>query len=446
MRQLSRRTMIGVCGASFALGAGCLGETEDESDPDSNGNGSWNSFRSGPANAGFVETDGPRTEPEERWTTTLSTGPGTAAIADETAYLAAGSTLQAIGVASGETQWTIDLERERTGSPAVTDTAVVCPTTGGLVVVDRDGADERRIAFDSETASMRVMAQQETRSAVPSSPTVVDGTAYVGTPNGNLVAVELDAAEVTWRSSATVGWTTLSQARQSGSVVSSPAVADGRVIVGTESGIAAFDAADGSNEWTHGTEGAVRSSPAVVDGTVYVGGARPIALTADTGDREWRSGDAFAAMTGRWTERRGGVRRLQKQATMEPSVAVADDVVVVSDPGEQLVALDRSDGSTEWELTLERAEFRRLAATSSEPSARAEPMATQIAPSWSSPAIAGDVVVVGTSQGIVAASLADGDELWRFPTARRVVASPAAAAGTVVVGDSGGTVYALAEP
>ena len=114
---------------------------------------------------------------------------------------------------------------------------------------------------------------------------------------------------------------------------------------------------------------------------------------------------------------------------MEPSAAVADELVVVHEPNERLVALERSDGSTRWETPLERI----------------EPMAVQYAPSWSSPAVAGDVVVVGTSQGLVAASLTDGEGLWRISTESRVVASPAVADGTVVVGDSSGMLYALAD-
>ena len=431
MRHISRRAVIGACGASLAFGAGCLGDTADPDETEPNqatGNNSWTSFRAGPSNTGFVDTAIPKTEPTERWTADLALGPKTAAIMDGTAYLAAGSTLHAIGLESGEPRWTVDLENDRTAAPAVTDDAVVCPTGSGLVVVTRDGEDRRRIGFEGDVSSLRWTTQQQVQSK-PSSPTVADGTAYVGTSNGDLIAVALDEDGVTWQSSATVGWTTLSQARQSGAVVSSPAVAGGRVIVGTEAGIAAFDATSGSSEWTHETDRAVRSAPAVVDGMVYVGGTKPFALEANSGDLEWQAEDAFTAMADRRSNRWTGARQLQQRVAMEPSVAVADELVVVHEPDERLVALERSDGSTRWETPLERI----------------EPMAVQYAPSWSSPAIAGDVVVVGTSQGLVAASLTDGEGLWRVSTESRVVASPAVADGTVVVGDSSGMVYALAE-
>ncbi|ELY68770.1 outer membrane protein assembly factor BamB family protein [Natrinema versiforme] len=453
MGDISRRAVLGTCGTALTLGAGCLGDsTGSGNEPNSTDDGgSWESFRAGPSNAGIVETAAPRDEPAERWRIDLSPGPGTAAVSDGTAFLAAESALHALEVESGEELWTVEFETERTGSPAVTDDAVVCPVGDGLVAVDRDGAEKRRIPFDSGETNASLLSQQQARPGPSSSPTVVDGTVYVGTPDGDLVAVSLADESVTWRSAATAGWTTFSQAQQSEAVVSSPAVVDGRVIVGTEAGVAAFDAADGSSEWTYGTERAVRSSPAVADGTVYVGGSTPIAISMESGDLEWQSNDAFETMSGRQTRPWVDAANRQERTGMKPSVAVGEDIVVGHDPDDRLVALERSDGSTRWEAPLEGVESIAAATADSTAamgagsSARVEPMTTQLAPSWSSPAITGDVVVVGTTQGIVAVSVTDGEGLWRIPTESRVVASPAVADGTVVVGDDSGACYALDE-
>ena len=55
-------------------------------------------------------------------------------------------------------------------------------------------------------------------------------------------------------------------------VRSSPAVADGKVFVGSsDNKVYCLDASDGSLIWTYQTGGDVRSSPAVADGKVFVG-------------------------------------------------------------------------------------------------------------------------------------------------------------------------------
>ena len=435
MRPLSRRRVLGACTSGVALSAGCLGELTDANGDENeteSGDGSrsdiWASFRGDSTNSGFSEVEGLTGDPDRRWTAEVS-GPRTAAIADGTVYLAAGSTLHAFDLADGDERWTVDLEGEATGSPAVADDAVVCPIDGALIVADRDGGQRERIAFGG-VANIEPVVRGQYSPRVRSSPTVVDGTAYVGTGD-ELVAVDLEEWEIDWRTETTAEVTSLSQERGTGGGVTSPAVVDGRAFVGTGSGVAALDAADGSIEWTRETDRSVRSSPAVVDGTVYVGGTPPMALSAADGDVAWRADDAFESLRGsrsdRWSNE---LLATQEIAPMAPSPAVADEVVVVHDSDERLLALERDDGDLRWETPLERIESLST---------------TQLASSWSSPSVAGDVVVVGTSNGIVAASLGDGEPLWYVPTDDRVVASPAVADGTVVIGDEGGTIYALEE-
>ncbi|NIO11826.1 MAG: PQQ-binding-like beta-propeller repeat protein, partial [Deltaproteobacteria bacterium] len=55
-------------------------------------------------------------------------------------------------------------------------------------------------------------------------------------------------------------------------VYSSPAVAEGRVYVGSDNDtVFCLDASDGGLVWCYETGGNVGSSPAVADGKVYVG-------------------------------------------------------------------------------------------------------------------------------------------------------------------------------
>jgi protocatechuate 3,4-dioxygenase beta subunit len=97
-------------------------------------------------------------------------------------------------------------------------------------------------------------------SNVWSSPTVADGTVYVGSEDDTLYA--LDASDGSKQWSFTTG----------NNVRSSPTVADGTVYIGSNDGsLYALDAADGSQQWSFTAGDDIRSSPTVADGTVYVG-------------------------------------------------------------------------------------------------------------------------------------------------------------------------------
>ncbi|MFG3381435.1 serine/threonine-protein kinase [Streptomyces sp. NPDC047999] len=110
--------------------------------------------------------------------------------------------------------------------------------------------------------------------AVLSSPAVVDGTVYIGSNDNRVYA--LDASTGTPRWTHTTGaW-----------VRSSPAVVDGTVYIGSDDNrVYALDASTGTPRWTHTTGDWVYSSPAVVDGTVYIGSndKKVYALDAATG-------------------------------------------------------------------------------------------------------------------------------------------------------------------
>ena len=63
----------------------------------------------------------------------------------------------------------------------------------------------------------------------------------------------------------------------------------------------------------------------------------------------------------------------------------------------------------------------------------------------SSPALAGDVIWVGSMDGhLYALNHADGSLLWKFAIGGRIVASPAIADGRIVIGSRSGEVYCLA--
>ncbi len=79
--------------------------------------------------------------------------------------------------------------------------------------------------------------------------------------------------------------------KTAGPVKSSAAIADGRVVIGSNDGnIYALDLANGKKIWAFKTGGAVESSPLVLDGRVFVGSADDslYALDAATGKLLWK--------------------------------------------------------------------------------------------------------------------------------------------------------------
>jgi len=99
-----------------------------------------------------------------------------------------------------------------------------------------------------------------TGSEVYSSPAVADGKVYVGSWDDKVYC--LNAATGAWIWDYTTG----------DIVYSSPAVADGKVYVGSwDSKVYCLNAATGAWVWDYTTGNYVYSSPAVADGKVYVG-------------------------------------------------------------------------------------------------------------------------------------------------------------------------------
>lgn len=106
-------------------------------------------------------------------------------------------------------------------------------------------------------------------------PTIVDGTLYVGSTDGNLYAFDAATGAKRW-AFATHGAISYSNA----------AAANGVVYVGSEDhSLYAVDANTGKKRWSYATGSATISSPTVADGTVYLGSGdhAVYALDAQTG-------------------------------------------------------------------------------------------------------------------------------------------------------------------
>ena len=95
---------------------------------------------------------------------------------------------------------------------------------------------------------------------VDSSPTVVQGVVDIGAWDNNVYALNATTGVKLWD-------------YNTGSYVemTSPAVVDDVIYIGSGRTVYALDASTGLKLWNYTTGGAVYSSPAVLDGVVYVG-------------------------------------------------------------------------------------------------------------------------------------------------------------------------------
>ena len=120
---------------------------------------------------------------------------------------------------------------------------------------------------------------------------IVDGRAYFGTFNNEVVAIDLKGQRVAWR---------FSDPDRQFPFYSSPAVSAGTVFIGGQDRfVRALDAASGKPRWTFITRARVNSSPVLAGNRVVVGSSDGVlyVLDAATGKELWHfeGGAAFLA-------------------------------------------------------------------------------------------------------------------------------------------------------
>jgi PKD repeat protein len=234
-------------------------------------------------------------------------GRGTAQASGPTVYVGSYWTLYAVDAATGTEQWVFETGDDVESSPTVVDGTVY---VGSL--------DDNLYAVDAATGTEQWAF--DTGGFVDSSPTVVDGTVYVGSES-KLYAMDVAERTKQW-------------AFKTGDLVySSPTVVDGTVYVGSyDDNLYAVDAATGTEQWAFEAGIRVISSPTVVDGTVYVGSA-----SFDTGTLY--AVDA-AEGTKQWAFKTGG--------GVDSSPTVVDGTVYVGSYDGNLYAVDAATGSQQW--------------------------------------------------------------------------------------------------
>jgi outer membrane protein assembly factor BamB len=305
----------------------------------------------------------------------------------------------------------------------------------GLDKVLYFGGDDGNIyAVDSETG--RQIWKRSTAGPAPCTPAVANGTVYAGSYDGKFYALNAQTGAIKWKFSTEGerrfeakgihGLLPKNQtiADQFDVFLSSPVVAQGAVYFGSGDGnLYALDSTTGELKWKFKTGDVVDASPAYADGILYVGSWNSYfyAVDAATGKEKWRF--------------HGGEDPLvHNQVGFQSSAAIADGVVYVGCRDSNLYALEAATGKEKWRFNNELSwvivspavsQGKVVFATSDSSLYHVAEAATgkgllkqqDKAYMFSSPVVAGDVVLIGLLNGTLQArDLKTGEPLWDFQT------------------------------
>lgn len=320
--------------------------------------------------------------------------------AGTTVYVVSGTdTLHALDAATGEERWAFEglalpTDRmNRCASPTVVDGTVYV----GQYAVDAETGDE----------------VWETAAPITTSSTVVDGTVY-GCSRGfeGLYALDAATGAEAWSFDETYG------------NVAAPAVADGTVFVTSHRSLGphrldAVDAATGASEWTYrSSTGRLRTSPTVVDGAVYVGSVTGLdAVDVGTGKRlsSWGAAPSTAVLG---------------------APVVSDDTVYFG-----AIGTAEEDFADAWLLAADATSGSLPRGWTRDGAGVADPEDRLV----SSPTSRGGTIFVGCDDGtLYAFNDLVGTTEWAFTEPSGAVrSSPTVFGCTVYVGADDGTVYAV---
>ncbi len=261
------------------------------------------------------------------------------------------------------------------------------------------GFDDRRTRANTELAlapPFRRAWTHDAGSLLEFPPVIGDGRVIVGTNAGLALALDQETGEVRWRT------------RLRGRVASSAALVGDEVVFTTTSGdLDVLDAATGERRWRLKIGSSSESSPLVADGDVYVGTLDGAVMRIDMATRRRV-----------WTARAGG--------DVKAGLAASGNAVVVGDYGGQVSAFRRRDGRLAWRTESPAPPLRGPGRF------------------YAGPAVAYGRVFVGNVNGrVLALSAADGGVAWLRATDDFVYSSAAVAGETVYVGSYDKRLYAL---
>jgi eukaryotic-like serine/threonine-protein kinase len=268
---------------------------------------------------------------------------------------------------------------------------------------------------------------------VEASPTLIDNVVYVGTLAGTLYALDAGSGSTRWTFSTgykLVGganWFKDSENRL-------------RILIGSyDAFIYCVDAQTGKSVWTYKTGNYINGSPAVDGGYCAFGGCDAVIHVLSIAD---------GAKAG----------EVNTSAYIAGSTAILENHVYVGNYNGELLKASLPAGNVVWSYSIDGAPFISSPAVTGDVvvigggdmrvhcvdnrTGKARWTYTSLGAVDSSPVIAGDKVVAGSNDGrLYMLNLTDGRLIWSYEIGRSITSSPAIAGSMVVVGCDDGMVY-----
>lgn len=338
------------------------------------------------------------------------------AVGDTVIVATEAGTLAAFDVRNGARGWTVSGLGKVTGSPAVADGIAVIGSTNGHVYAIR--ASDGHQLWDWKAPG--------DAPAIWSSPAITDGRVLIGVASpygdsplqpGRVAALELHSGKQQWVTCI------LSGCAPGAGVWSSVAVdADGHGFVGVGNpvdGVVAFDVASGSLMWTASFhEDAGRDLDVGATPLIAsIGGREVVADGSNAGVFDVLDALTGAVVWSRFVVPGSAVHGLIASAAFDGSLLY---VASASQPT-GLTALDPASGEIRWQQLTDL-------------------------PIYSAPAVGADVVLFGTGDvfgdaqagKMIALSTKDGSLVWSYDMKSSVFSAPAISGDRVIVGDTQG--------
>lgn len=296
------------------------------------------------------------------------------------------------------------------------------------------------ILYAIDTQTGKSTWKYEATDSIKSSPSVKDGFIYFGDSGGIFHAVDVATRKMKWQ------YTT------EGEIISSANFAGDRVLFGSYDGfLYCLNIKNGKLAWKYETEGYVHGTPAIYENFVIVTGcdsylrviniadgkqkqqinlgayvgASPAILSTNTGTENKTKSRAYCGTYGNEVlgiDLNSGeiVWRYQNPLRQLPffaSAAVTDKIILIGGRDKMMHALTPEKGEPIWTYTAK----------------------TRIE---SSAVIVGKRVFFGTTRGVfLALDIATGESVWEFDTASPIVSSPSVADGKIYIGTEDGILY-----
>ncbi len=294
-----------------------------------------------------------------------------------------------LGIASGDLPDSLEMLWKFKTGESVKSSPVI---DSNLVYV---GSNDNNIYAIGLHSGQKVW-EYKTDDSVEASPLYIDGTVYAGSTGGFFYAIDTNNGELRWK------YETGGQILGAANWTYSPDGSSVWIIFGSyDNFLYCINSKSGKLVWKYESGYYINGSPAVEGNYAVFGGCdeviHVISLSNGKQAAEIKSGSYIAA-----------------------SAAILDGQVYVGNYGNEFIKADIKTEKILWKYTGSDSPF------------------------FSSPAIADDVVVVGSrDEHVHCISRTDGKKVWTFAALGEVDSSPVISGDKVIVGSNDGSIYML---